>query len=640
MRTSTRQDWLAAAALLAGLLACFVVPPATTGSSAARAVAAMAIAALIALAVGRTPFSFAPHVRTAFVLLVSLSLWYVATRAWAVYPAGSMVESSRVSAFVLMAWAAHTTVVGDGARRLLLAGVGIAAFFICLPDLVDVLRDGAPAARVPGELGYWNASAIAALVLVPIAVTLAGSAKRRLIALAALLIPIAGITAVATASRGALVALVVALLFQALLDPDYRGGLPRALVAVLALAMVIAGLAIDGMPVYVSLLAPALVAGGGFALIRARRTHVERRRLRALEGGAQAVDAAATLDETPVRRRRISPTTLMGAAIVATLGVLLIALVVSANDDRLPDRIGGTGSDTAEPAAANDSVERLTSTDDSRRFVWWQEGVQMWKRAPLHGRGGGAFGALHVDAPGDTADHVHSMPLEVLLETGLIGLALLVGAAITFMRVLRRGRRTPERALGGAIAALLITQSLVDWTLSFPQLMAMLAIAGPLALQLPPKPDELQAPPAAKTAPTRGTLPTSEASLVAPLAMLVSLAIATLVAFTPMLATLLADQGAARLDDGQPHRAANLFAQSEQLVPSMETLTLQVISLQSAGQAAEAKRVLRDRQQVWFEQLDGLLLAQSVLGEDPELGPRIERRLAEMQRDRDTRFSD
>jgi hypothetical protein len=116
MRMSTRQDWIAATAVLAALVATFAIPAATTGASLARAVAAIAIGALIALAVARAPFTFAVRVRSGFVLLVALALWYVLTRFWAVEPAGSMFESARVSAFVLLAWAVHTSVTGAASR--------------------------------------------------------------------------------------------------------------------------------------------------------------------------------------------------------------------------------------------------------------------------------------------------------------------------------------------------------------------------------------------------------------------------------------------------------------------------------------------------------------------------------------------
>jgi len=363
MRTSTRQDWLAAAAILAGLVAVYAIPAATTGASAARAVAAMAISALIALAVARAPFTFALRVRSGFVLLVALALWYVLTRAWAVDPAGSMVESSRVSAFVLLAWATHTCVHGVGARRALLGGIAACGLFVSAEPLWDALRDGAPTVRVAGALGYWNATAIVALVLVPTAVALAGTGRRRLIVLAGLLIPIAGVTAVACASRGALAALAVALLVQALLDPDYRGGLPRALVAGGSLALVVVGLAIDDMPLAVSLAGPALAAIGGFGLIRARRVRRERARLAVVAPAGSEDDGHAADADASERRQRLRPRAIQvaGAALLVIMAVLLVALVLDANEGEVPGRV--------EPASSGD-VTRLTSTDDSQRVDW------------------------------------------------------------------------------------------------------------------------------------------------------------------------------------------------------------------------------------------------------------------------------
>lgn len=605
MRTSTRQDWLAAAAILAGLAAVYAIPAATTGASAARAVAAMTISALIALAVARAPFTFALRVRTGFILLVLLALWYVTTRVWAVDPAGSMVESSRVSAFVLLAWASHTCVLGSGARRLLLGGIAACGLAVSVGPLLDALRDGAPTIRVAGELGYWNATAIVALVLVPTAVALAGTGRRRLIVLAGLLIPIAGVTAVASASRGALAALAVALLVQALLDPDYRGGLPRAFVAGASLALVVVGLAIDGMPLAVALLGPALVAIGGFGLIRARRVRRDRAQLTVVD-----------VDEPDApRSRRPRTVQLAGALLMLALAGLLVALVLDANEGDVPGR---------GPAPATGDVTRLTSTDDSQRVDWWREGIELWKSAPIHGRGGGAFGALHVEGRGTNLQHVHSMPIEVLLETGLVGALLLATAAVLLLRVLRQGRRTTERALAGAVCALVLSQSLLDWTLSLPQVLALLAIAGPIALVQPPPTEE---------DPIQGP----DAPLWQPLTMLVALALATTVALTPMLASLLGDQAAKRFDDGNYAEAATLSEQSLLLVPSMETLSVQVISLRADGREEEAREVLRDNEQVWLHRLDGLLLARDLLADDPELGDEIDHRIEVLEAARDAR---
>ncbi|MCB0880046.1 MAG: hypothetical protein KDC46_13830, partial [Thermoleophilia bacterium] len=104
------------------------------------------------------------------------------------------------------------------------------------------------------------------------------------------------------------------------------------------------------------------------------------------------------------------------------------------------------------------------------------------------GQGGGAFGALHVEAYGTNLDHVHSMPLEVLIETGIVGITLLAAGSILLLRVLRQGRRSTERALAGAISTLILVQATIDWTLSLPQLVMLLAIAGPIALTSPPDP--------------------------------------------------------------------------------------------------------------------------------------------------------
>jgi hypothetical protein len=617
MRASTRQDWLAAAAVLAALAAVFVIPAATTGTSMARAVAAMAIGALVALAVARAPFTFALRVRSGIVLLVALSLWYVLTRLWAVDPGGSMYVGSRLCAFVLLAWAVHTCVLGTAPRRALLGGIAAVALYVSAGPLWDAITEGAPDERLHGLLGYWNATAIVAVILVPTAVALAGTGNRRLIALAGILIPIAGVAEATFASRGALVALLFALLVQAALDPDHRGGLPRALVAGAAFALTLLALSIDGVPVVVALASPALVAIGGFGLVRARRVRREQVALTVVEQPDAATTAPGSASPGEVgahRPRRPWLVRLVGAVLVLCLVSLLAALVLDSGDADAPPVPEG-----APAAQDSGDLTRLTSTDDSERLTWYGEALDMWRDRPVIGQGGDAFDTLRVDIPGLYVQHVHSMPIEVLLEAGIVGALLLAVATVLLLRVLRQGRRSTERALAAAICALILTQSLIDWTLSLPQILAVLAIAGPIALASPPADDDLPAREQAQ-------VPTWAA-----ITMLATLALATTLALTPMLATLLADQAARRIDDGELQEAADLAAQSVQLVPALDTLTLQVISLQGLGEEEAARDALEANEQVWLHRMDGLALAAPLFEGDAERSAEIARRTEQLQ---------
>lgn len=588
---------MAAVALLLGLAAAFAMPPATTGGSAARAVAAIALGSLIALAVAQAPFTFAPRIRPAFVLLVLLALWYSASRAWATDPAGSMVEASRVAAFVLMAWASHTAVVGSRARIAVLAGVFCAAAFVAVPPFWDFLQDGVPAERVAGQLGYWNASAIVSLCLVPVAVAVASLGRRWSPFLAAVLLPIAAVSVVTNASRGALLALGVALVFQAVLDPDYRGGLPRAAVAATTVGVIVGGFALDRIPTVAVVVLPTVLAAFAFSWLHHRT--IRSPSVSELGDTAPAQPSSA---RSMGRNRALHG---IGAFLMAALVLLVVVLVVDAGDGDLPAR--------AEPASTN--VSRLASTDDSKRTEWWRIGIDIWSDAPIVGSGGGAFAAEYASDGSRTPDHVHSMPLEVALETGIVGLFLMVAASVQLLRVLRRGRRSSIRALAGAVAAMLIVQSFVDWTLSFPQIMALLALTGPFALQSP-EPSERSS--------------DRRAEAFAAVAMLGSLAAASLVAFVPLVASLLVDQGVDEFDAHRPGAAAGLFEQSVALVPSLDTLTLQVVSLQAAGRPGDARKALRDHQTIWSTNRDGLFLAGPLFNDDPKFGPLIARRIAQL----------
>ncbi len=144
--------------------------------------------------------------------------------------------------------------------------------------------------------------------------------------------------------------------------------------------------------------------------------------------------------------------------------------------------IGGTISHQADSFTEpkldrqNDPA-RVLRTNSGNRWVWWEEAVDGFADRPVTGFGAGSFPVTHRRYRENRLEVLqpHSVPLEFLTETGLVGallalggLALLVLAAIRGVRAREVG---PERAFACALLAGVFAWSLhiwVDWDWEIP----------------------------------------------------------------------------------------------------------------------------------------------------------------------------
>ena len=149
----------------------------------------------------------------------------------------------------------------------------------------------------------------------------------------------------------------------------------------------------------------------------------------------------------------------------ATLGAAAVALVVVLGALAVSDRgLGGTISHQADQFTKpkldrqNDPA-RVLRTNSGNRWVWWEEAVRGFEDRPITGFGAGSFPLTHRHYRESTIEVLqpHSVPLEFLTETGLVGallalggLALLIVAAVRGLRARPPGT---ERAFAGALLA-------------------------------------------------------------------------------------------------------------------------------------------------------------------------------------------
>jgi hypothetical protein len=183
--------------------------------------------------------------------------------------------------------------------------------------------------------------------------------------------------------------------------------------------------------------------------------------------------------------------------LAAALAVLLVAGIglLAASNRGLTGEISHQWREFKKPKGGPGNVPgRLVSTNGSNRWIWWEEAAGAFSDKPLAGWGAGSFPVVRYlyrryDAP---VRSTHSVPLQFLSETGLIGAALglgglgLLGAAAA-RRV--RGSSGAERSARLALLAAATAwgvHSLVDWDWEIPAVtIPALVAAGVAAAPLP-----------------------------------------------------------------------------------------------------------------------------------------------------------
>src|SRR5207245_1393079 len=73
---------------------------------------------------------------------------------------------------------------------------------------------------------------------------------------------------------------------------------------------------------------------------------------------------------------------------------------------------------------------RLLSADSANRWVWWKEAAGAFSDRPIAGWGAGSFPVVHLLYRRDSLPvrQPHSVPLQWLAETGLVGTLLVLAA--------------------------------------------------------------------------------------------------------------------------------------------------------------------------------------------------------------------
>ncbi|MDQ6749763.1 MAG: O-antigen ligase family protein [Actinomycetota bacterium] len=590
---------------------------------------AVALAVTIAAAVWLwhgTPQLSAP--RLAWIglgMLGAFALWSCLSLAWSVAPDRTLLEANRAFTYVLTAglglaaasWWRHA------ASRLAigyLAIAGVIALYalggkiapgLHLDGLID-LDNASFLPRLRAPLDYWNALGLALLLAMPIAAAVAMDRTRttaaRLTALgcAQVLILALGLTY----SRGGVIAVVVGLVVFAALS---RRGLMMTVVIAMAAAAAVPPLLFAFTTHSMTALNQPLGDREGDGLVLGAILVASLVGL--LLAGRPVLRAEDRLKLSPAASRRLA---LAGAA-AAMLAVFGGGVALAASER------GFSGSISHEWASfrkvRRDPVldpRHLIATNSGNRWTWWSEAAGAWSDRPLQGWGAGSFPVVHREYRTNELEVLqpHSVPMQLLSETGLTGAILALGgmAALVLLGV-RHARGAPsdashrvedgERLLLAALASAVcawLFHGLYDWDLDIPGVtIPAMAFMGVLAGRMRPSP----APQEARDTPVR----------VSALAGLtVAMSAVALLSIFPAWAESKANGALTRVGGARPsaadrRQAARAAELASRLDPLATKPLLALASIQQGqgdlqGSKAALRRAARRQPEdstVWFE---------------------------------------
>ena len=469
------------------------------------------VAALLSMVIALTA-DRGPRSRPALVASAAFgayTLWSFASIVWADAP-GTALEGSQRTLLYFVCFACFA--LAPWTPRALLVFLSLLVLTITVLGLITLLRVAGAAeplrsffeARLNGPLGYsnataasWTTGAVVALVLASRSEMLAWT-RPLFLGASGLLLGLA----VTTQSRGWLFTLPVVLLAALVLVPG------RARLILLAAPVAGAIALISG-----DLLEPYRAAAGrspaeANQLLKVTFDAAARSLLLAA-GALVVVGALAVVIDVRLYRRFTASRRVRRGFTAALLGALVLgcgaAGFVATDGDPLA-RV-----EQAWAARdARDAGESHFTTLESGRYALWQVGLDAWREHPVLGLGQDNFAQAQITkrkTPREESRWLHSLPLRLLVHTGLVGAALfaLFVIAATWAAVTGWSRRSgrDDARLAGSVALLPLTVWLahgsVDWLWEYPGLSGpALALAGAAVALASRAPGEDRAEPATR----------------------------------------------------------------------------------------------------------------------------------------------
>jgi hypothetical protein len=450
--------------------------------------------ALLAALAGFLPARLGRAGWAAIGLLAGFAAWTGLAATWSVSPGDTITEFGRESAYLGFLVLA-IILQGRTAARHTIHGLACAIGLVTALAVLSRLHPewfpaneqfqflGAQAARrLSYPLNYWNALAAFSAMGVPLLASVAVSARRVVVrALAAATLPLCALCVYMTVSRGGVLELGVGVVvFLALV--------PRRFEAVGTLLLGAAGSAIlvwacsDRPAIRTGLRTPAALHQGSAVLVLAIVTCAGVALLQA----AVALATEHLVPPTWARPGRRA-TLRAGVALLATFVAVGSVAGVPARLVHLWDEFK-TPTGVVVPSSDATVFSRLSAVNGNGRYQYWVAAVHANATHPWTGIGPGTFQywwSAHATTDGSVLN-AHSLYLETLAETGIIGVALIGGLLLWFFGIaVRRSlfARTPASlrvaiAAAGAGLAAFMTAAALEWVWQMAAIAAAALLLG------------------------------------------------------------------------------------------------------------------------------------------------------------------
>ncbi|HWH11929.1 MAG TPA: O-antigen ligase family protein [Solirubrobacteraceae bacterium] len=464
------------------------IPRSQLGIVAWWAVVLAAVAGVRPRRLGRTGW-------VALGLMVSFTVWTGATITWSLSPELSADQLGMVATYAGV-FALALTVQGRTAARHAVYGAATAVGLIAVIAVLSRLHGSwfppdprlayqQSASRLAYPLGYWNGLAAFLAMGVPLLLSITGGARRVACqALAAAALPVAALGIFLADSRGGVIAVAIGLVVFILLTGDRLCGLASVAAAAL------------GSGVLIAYADHHSIVRQGVDTIAARRAddRMVVVLVLACAGVAMLQVAIGLAGRHAARPVWLEPRPRQQALrIAAVLGAVLAVGLASG----VPSRLDRAWQDFKKPmgaatqtVAGSDVFSRLSSAGGNDRYQLWQQAVKADASHPLTGIGAGTFG-LWWQSHASVALHVsdaHSLYLQTLAETGIVGLILIGGVILCLLAAgIRRTLRAPPSLrlpLAGATAGIAVfgVSAAYDWVWQLGAIACLALILGAVCL--------------------------------------------------------------------------------------------------------------------------------------------------------------
>jgi hypothetical protein len=416
-------------------------------------------------------------------LLAAFAAWNGLTLLWSVAPNQTWLELNREISYVMVlvlalaAGASHRRPLQTVATGYLLVALAVTLYALgqkAVPGLhiggLFDLNQTTTFARLQAPLDYWNALALFVVFAVPIALVIAVDPERpRRIRMASLMaVELMLLVIGLTYSRGGILVLVVAVAVSVAFGGAWLrtlmllGAAAVATALPLAIALSVHSLSAANVP-----LGDRGVAGAEFTLALLLSL------LALFAAARKLLDRNVHVELTRERVRRLARPLIAGVGVLAVIVVIVLALSSRG--------LGGSISHAWQTFTTPHTTENVNapniSASSGNRWVWWKEAVGAWSDRPFGGWGAGSFQSLDLlyRTNGNIGvQDAHSVPLEWLAETGLVGGLLAIGGYGLLLAggvdAVRR-KTGAERAFGAALLAggvAYAVHSFWDWDWDMP----------------------------------------------------------------------------------------------------------------------------------------------------------------------------